>query len=158
MRKAQRALALAGMAFVATATIGMSATSAFAAPGDHPGTSGGNNGRHDGGDNGGNNGRHDGGDNGWDGRDHNGGGSGWDNGGQDWSRNGHNGDHRWDQRGHDTARVAGVFKRRNACEVTGWLGQQAHQWDSYDCDHVGRVYVLKVEKHFGDWHRHGRHH
>ena len=139
MRKAQRALALAGMAFVATATIGMSATSAFAAPGDHhPG----NNSGHD------NNGR----DNGRDGRD------GRDNGGQDWRRNGHNGDRRWDQRGHDTAQVAGIFRNRSTCEAVGWIGQHAHKWDSYDCDHVGRVYVLEVEKHRGDWHRHGRHH
>lgn len=149
MRKAQRALALAGMAFVATATIGMSATSAFAAPGDHPGNNGGNNGRHDDGGRNGhdNNGRDNGRDN-----------NGRDNGDQDWSRNGHHGDRRWDQRGHDTARVAGIFKGRNACEVTGWLGERAHQWDSYDCDHVGKYYVLEVEKHFGDWHRHGRHH
>jgi hypothetical protein len=170
MRKAQRALALAGMAFMATATIGMSATSAFAAPGDHPSNNGGNNGRHDDGgrnghdNNGGNNGRDNGGNNGRDGqgngRDGRDGrdGNGRDNGNQDWSHNGHNGDRRWDQRGHDTARVAGIFKRRSACEATGWLGQKAHQWDSYDCEQVGRFYVLEVEKHFGDWHRHGRHH
>jgi hypothetical protein len=172
MRKVQRALALAGMAFVATATIGMSATSAFAAPGDHNGShDGGNNGDHNGshnGNNGGNNGSHNGGNNG----DHNGHGNGDHNGhgngdhnghgngngNQDWGHNGHNGDHRWDPWGHDTAKIAGVFKSRNSCEVVGWIGEKADKWDSYDCDKVGKVYVLEVEKHFGDWHRHGRHH
>lgn len=147
MRKVQRALALTGMAFVATATIGMSATSAFAAPGDHhPGN--GHNNDHNGNGNGHNNGHNDG----------HGNGNGNGNGNQDWSHNGHNGDHRWDPWGHDTAKVAGVFKSRNACEVVGWIGEKGHKWDSYDCDRVGRMYVLKVEKHFGDWHRHGRHH
>jgi hypothetical protein len=154
MRKAQRALALAGMTVMATAAIGMSATSAFAAPGDHPGDNGGSNTGRTGHDNNGNNGWN----NGWNnGRDNNGRDNGRDNGNQDWNHNGHHGDRRWDQHGHDTARVAGIFRSRNACEITGWLGQRAHQWDSYDCEHVGRIYVLEVEKHFGDWHRHGRH-
>jgi hypothetical protein len=162
MRKVQRALALAGMAFVATATIGMSATSAFAAPGDHNGDhngshNGGSNGSHNGGNgsnNGGHNGGHDGNGNGNGDWNHNGHG----NGNQDWGHNGHNGDHRWDPWGHDTAKIAGVFKSRNTCEAVGWIGEKADKWDSYDCDKVGKVYVLEVEKHFGDWHRHGRHH
>jgi len=146
MRKAQQALTLAGMALFATATIGMSATSAFAAPGDHQPSNGGSNSGHD----------HNGWDNG--GRDN----GGWDNNGRDnghdWNNNGHHGDRRWDQRGHDTARLAGVFHSRRACEATGWLGERWGQWDSYDCDRHGNVYLLEVEKHRGDWHRHGRHH
>jgi hypothetical protein len=82
--------------------------------------------------------------------DNNGGGQNFDNH--------HGGDGRWDRNGHDTAQVAGVFHSRRACNAAGMWGMWADKWDSFDCDRHGRVYVLEVERHRGDWHRGGHHH